>query len=347
MDAPMKINATLVVSLLLPSISNTIRANQHTALDDLKLDEYVSNLDKQAPTQVDIPAILESTTIANNDVAREYVKKLYAELKGLYEPSPEIQAIAEETLRNSCINIPVIILEKNDSSDTEAYVKQFSDYAFMVIESLHSHTMREHNSRIFAAYHECGHIYHNHYRQIKDLLYGPLLKSAIAFLNRPILLSALNPISLMIAWTLAKQTQTHNPLVERMQPTTRAVFRVGENLGLGALIVYAAIKTGQFVFSDLFDKMHGRYPEYIRAMMLVHEKEADLFACNQLARIGRDDIILEEIHVYKVPDDHHPSYTERAEYLGAFLKKFSTSGNECTDKCQPKRSSSQPEASTF
>ncbi len=226
-------------------------------------------------------SVLESLDIYE-DGALDHAKRIYMTTHGLMEPSHEIHQIAQEALAYSDITSPVIVLEDPHVDNPDGSVIEFPGYAFLVLKSLTQGTALERNSRIFAAYHECGHVYYHHspQRQKTSLsLLWPYLSRLLSVFN---FRSPYRTYALPAAYSQA----------------------------------YAAHTALNWLLTSKFCQ------QLIAKGQRAREKEADLFACQQLAQAGRNEIIEQELYTLRVEDDEHPSNAERSQYIGEFLEQL-------------------------
>jgi hypothetical protein len=100
----------------------------------------------------------------------------------LKEPSPELYEIAFDALKTCGITRPVIFLEDTKQhTDYEGFVFESKPYSLFVLTSLRNSSIEERNSKIFIAYHECGHLHYRHHahRLLVDKLFAAPTTTAL------------------------------------------------------------------------------------------------------------------------------------------------------------------------
>ncbi len=222
--------------------------------------------------------IKSSTKNENIYAFREHViKEIHAQFPHMHGHSPAIQAIVKDALRNCGITIPAIILEKSKSGNSDSVEGAvYSDTIYVLIESLHSCTESECNSRIFALYRACAKVYQSekHTKSYQEHSKNLLIKGVKGIFGGVIGIIPTN--------------------------TGNAYHKI---LGsLYSIFLLSVTKDLLFTPKIFYDST---------------AKDADLFACYQLARIGRVDIITQERDAAQLVNP------ARAQYLDEFLDNLS------------------------
>lgn len=191
-------------------------------------------------------------TINGDTLNAESIKARVMSERNLRAASPAIETMAQKALDDCGITENVIILESDENGGKVAYSFRRDEQAFFVFAS-----ESEHNQaiKVFAAYHESGHLYHDHARQNTIL---------------PNMLSAILAISASCLFC-----------------KSCANFKEGKSLVGWAYQMGILFLCGMLNFpAQVIHKMR-------------QEREADLFACQQLVKNRKSDIILAMINDFE------------------------------------------------
>jgi hypothetical protein len=234
------------------------------------------------------------------DKVKQILKETYMKAKGFIEPSPEIKEIAEYAMKQCGIDPEKVILLEDPKAGRSynAYVNDELPYSFMVITSLWRSDKDSVKSKIFTAFHECGHIYYRHSTK-RDLAEG--------------ISGAAGIVGLAL------------PLAHFGYKMTKKDLSVG--LKEAGFVAEALLTFALYLLWERSTPFYHR----------LQEKEADLFACDRLIAAGRPDIVVRRIEERRVGNtknferegmlaqlkssEAHPSIPEQVAYLIDCLKK--------------------------